>query len=417
MTGTIGANTLVLEGVLLALALVHFAWLGLIAGGSTLAVAVDALANPRLRPVADALAASGGAGLRTLAWLEVTGVLLLVLARALVPELPQSGSFWAASLLPLLGGVGLAGTFRSLVAADRFRVLRPLLGLAGVGFAVGSAFVFWSGAGVLLRPESWPTAGPPWRFLLNLSGTGRFAEFTLLSLAATGILATVRAGRLEGPEAASFARRLGGRLAVACLVLLPLASIFTHFNLPAIALSPAGWGTAAAGVALAGFTTWLLTSRGPTQAPARPGLLLGVTLSLFATLPLGEQLARRSALRPVVLAGVTGPEARLPPAPPAPAPSQQPAAPGIVVGGPPDASARGREVFDRVCGACHRFDARRVGPPLGAVLPKYRGHPERLRAFLKAPVKIDPAYPAMPPPKASDEELEAVAAWLLEEAR
>jgi hypothetical protein len=32
-------------------------------------------------------------------------------------------------------------------------------------------------------------------------------------------------------------------------------------------------------------------------------------------------------------------------------------------------------------------------------------------------VKVDPSYPAMPRPKATDEELEAVAAWLLEEAR
>lgn len=419
MTGTVETSALVLEGGLVAVSLIHLAWVGLIAGGATLAVAVDALAGARLRPVAGALAAAGGPSLRSLAWLEVTCVLLLVLGRALVPELAQTGALWAASLLLLLGGVGLAATFRYLVAADLHRTLRTVVGLGGVGLAVGSTFVLLSGAGVLLQPASWSTSEPPWRLLMTWSGTGRFVEFTLLSLAATGILAAVRAARLEDPEAAAFARRLGGRLAIVCLLLFPLASLLTHFSLPAIALSPAGWVNAAVGIALAAGATWLLTAKGGGEPPARARLLLGVAVALVATLPVGDHLARRSVLRPVILAGVTGPAAR-PPTPPVPVPPS-PATPGpgpaVAARGLAGASALGKAVFDRVCAVCHRFDARRVGPPMGAVLPKYLGQPERLKAFLRAPVKVDPAYPAMPPPRISDAELEAVTSWLLEEAR
>jgi cytochrome c551/c552 len=74
-------------------------------------------------------------------------------------------------------------------------------------------------------------------------------------------------------------------------------------------------------------------------------------------------------------------------------------------------------VFDRVCGVCHRFDRKVVGPPLDAVVPKYRADPAALKAFLRNPVKKDPKYPAMPKPAINETELDAVAAWLLEQAK
>ena len=77
------------------------------------------------------------------------------------------------------------------------------------------------------------------------------------------------------------------------------------------------------------------------------------------------------------------------------------------------AAETGKAVLDRVCGACHRVDTRHVGPPFKEVVPKYRGNAEGLKRFIRDPVKVDPAYPAMPKHALSEEEIDAVARYLL----
>jgi cytochrome c len=74
----------------------------------------------------------------------------------------------------------------------------------------------------------------------------------------------------------------------------------------------------------------------------------------------------------------------------------------------------GQDIYDVRCASCHRFDSRLVGPPHDEVLPKYEGKIEQLIAFIRNPVKIDPAYPPMPNPGLKPREAEAVATYLLE---
>ena len=49
------------------------------------------------------------------------------------------------------------------------------------------------------------------------------------------------------------------------------------------------------------------------------------------------------------------------------------------------------------------------------VLPKYVGKEAQLVAFIRNPVKVDPAYPPMPNPGLKPQEADAVAKYLLEE--
>lgn len=79
------------------------------------------------------------------------------------------------------------------------------------------------------------------------------------------------------------------------------------------------------------------------------------------------------------------------------------------------AKISGKEIYDVRCGACHRFDVKLVGPAHKDVLPKYDGKINQLVAFIRNPVKIDPAYPPMPNPGLKPQEAQAVAEWLLEE--
>lgn len=73
------------------------------------------------------------------------------------------------------------------------------------------------------------------------------------------------------------------------------------------------------------------------------------------------------------------------------------------------------ELYQVRCAACHKFDQKLVGPAHLDVLPKYAGNEAKLVAFIRNPVKVDPAYPPMPNPGLKPAEAEAVAKYLLDE--
>ena len=82
-------------------------------------------------------------------------------------------------------------------------------------------------------------------------------------------------------------------------------------------------------------------------------------------------------------------------------------------GGSEVAEINGEEIYKVRCESCHRFDQKLIGPPHLEVLPKYVGKEALLVAFIRNPVKVDPAYPQMPNPGLKPKEAEAVASYLL----
>ncbi|MDP2363478.1 MAG: c-type cytochrome [Ignavibacteria bacterium] len=75
----------------------------------------------------------------------------------------------------------------------------------------------------------------------------------------------------------------------------------------------------------------------------------------------------------------------------------------------------GKEIYDVRCASCHKFEQKLVGPPHFEVLPKYVGKQAQLVAFIRNPIKVNPAYPPMPNPGLKPQEAEAVAKYLLDE--
>jgi cytochrome c len=73
----------------------------------------------------------------------------------------------------------------------------------------------------------------------------------------------------------------------------------------------------------------------------------------------------------------------------------------------------GEEIFTIRCASCHKWDQKLVGPAYKDVLPKYEGKEAQLIAFIRNPVKVDPAYPSMPNPGLKPNEADAVAKYLL----
>ncbi len=75
----------------------------------------------------------------------------------------------------------------------------------------------------------------------------------------------------------------------------------------------------------------------------------------------------------------------------------------------------GKEIYEVRCASCHRFDRKLVGPAYFDVLPQFAGKETQLVAFIRNPVKVNPAFPPMPNPGLKPQEAEAVAKYLLEE--
>ncbi|MCU0364524.1 MAG: c-type cytochrome [Ignavibacteriaceae bacterium] len=72
------------------------------------------------------------------------------------------------------------------------------------------------------------------------------------------------------------------------------------------------------------------------------------------------------------------------------------------------------EIYQVKCASCHKWDQKLVGPAHLEVLPKYVGKEAQLVAFIRNPVKVDPAYPPMPNPGLKPNEADAIAKYLLE---
>ena len=77
-------------------------------------------------------------------------------------------------------------------------------------------------------------------------------------------------------------------------------------------------------------------------------------------------------------------------------------------------SINASEIYQVKCASCHKWDQKLVGPAHLDVLPKYVGKEAQLIAFIRNPVKVDPAYPPMPNPGLKPNEADALAKYLLE---
>lgn len=406
------ANLPLLKVVLLLTLFVHFAWLGVMVGGATAAVVLDTFGTldrrRHFRKLAAALLDRVGPGTGAVVLLCLTAALALLCVQIAYTPLAPSGAFLAGTLAPLLAGLALLRLYRQLLQrASRFP-LGPGCGLAGITLTLLSCFLLCCGSGLLVMPEKWPLLSAMPQLLLSWSGTARYLEFTCLALAATGAVILPLAERTAEPDDARFTRRLGGGMALLFLLAWPPALLFGLFNLPAIALSEPLLVLASAGLVLAALLALLLLGALEQQGcRARP--IFTLFLTLFALWMLADHLARENALDEATVAGFDE-VIRTPAVGAGTVPAPMPAAPSTV-GGP---AAGGEEVFNRICTACHRFDTRLVGPPLNAVVPRYRDDLDGLKAFIRSPVKRDPAYPAMPQLGLTAAEVDAVARYLLE---
>jgi len=319
---------------------------------------------------------------------------------------------WIVPFGALLVGCPLLSLYRSAIRRTGEPPAAPFragtAGLLATGFASYLMFLL---LGVLADPAKLPLVRSNLVFLFSWHSLVGFLLFLALSFGLAGGIALRFLGRSKAGEAGadpgydarvrtagtSFA--LGGALAAPALVVLYLVS------LPATGMS-AGVFVMAAAVPVLALAVFAPLSLLPGNGERTPGdRVTSLFVLMFLAVILCYQAAVGNAFQglsappgPLAAAGAVskgGPE------------TEKPAA------GDAAALEKGKKVYDAVCSVCHRFDVKIIGPPYNDVVPKYKGNVEKLKAFIRNPVKVDPSFPAMPKPPIKEDEIDAVARYLL----
>ncbi len=409
-------NLLLVKFVLILIFFIHLPFVGVMIGGSAVSMLFEIYGRlerrPHYRRFADQLLArtTHNKGLALLIALAVA--LNLLFLQAAYPPAGLSPRFALAVLLPLTAGLAGIYLYRYLLPTRLAAPLAFPLGLASVGAMLLAYFVLLCGAALLLRPDEWPhLSGQPW-LLLSWNGAAKFLQFFALSLAVSGAGILLHGANLcrrpkVDADFCRFVKRSGATLALAAVLAWPLILLFDLYTLPVFARSGYLYILSAValviGLATAGL---LLTSlENPRAKLAAPVIVC--CLTLFLGWILSDHLAREQTLNEQTIAA----KELMRSAFIAKQPAETPAA--AIEGDKTPAVDQGKTVFERVCSACHHFDRRVVGPALQEVLPGYAGNLEGLKAFIRDPQKRNPDYPPMPKLGLAEEEIDAVARYLL----
>jgi cytochrome c len=326
---------------------------------------------------------------------------------------PLPAVAWLVPFGALLVGYVLLSLYRSAIRRSTDLPAASFwAGASGLLALVSAAFLSFLLLGILVTPAKHPLIRSNPVFLLSWNSIAGFLLFLALSFGLAGgvalrFLGRPRAGEAgggTGPDprvrAAGSSFALSGALAIPALVVLNL------ITLPVTGLSTEVFVMAASVpiLALAVFALLRLL-------PAKEEDGVGDRVSaLFVLMFLAVILCNQSAVANAYQ-GLS--------APPGPLAAEKVSKEGKTGEKPADAAVveKGKKVFETVCSVCHRFDAKVVGPPLNEVVPKYKGDVGKLKAFIRNPVKVNPAFPAMPKPAIQEDEVDAVARYLLSKVK
>jgi cytochrome c551/c552 len=403
---------------LAAALLVYLPYLGVLIGGTTASLVLNFIGredrNTRSTSLSRELIETAAFDNRVLyAAALLPFPLIGFLCRRILHEPdPLPWLYWILPFGALLPGCVLFSLYRSAVrrTADP-PVLHFRAGAAGLLAVLSASFLLFVLLGTLFDPDKLSLIRKNTVYILSWNSLAAFLLFLALSFGLTGgtvllFLGHPPAGREEpDPDYRQYVRSIGSSLALGGAFAVPVLVVLDLLSLPSTSLS-LGVFAASAAVLLLALSVVLVLYPAPEDQAVRPGARVSTAyLLMFLALIAGNQAAVGSAAlgRPAPsnppAAGIPG-EVRYREMPPAAEPALE----------------KGRTVFQHACRACHLFETRIVGPPLSKVLPKYKGDFDRLKSYIRDPVKVSPDYPLMPSLGLKEEEIDAVARYLLKNA-
>jgi cytochrome c len=401
-----------LRTALVLVLLVHLSFLGMVLVGSAASLILNAIGRKKDDPVdlrlsRDLIGIVAGSK----AGLSLAGLVPLVPVAAIygwilseAAPLPQA--FWLAPLALLAAGFALLSSCRSSLRRSEDRSDSSVrTGTAGLMLVFLALFLSIVGLGTLFNPEKLPLLRTSLAFLLSWNALVTVPLVLVLAAGLTGgivLFALDRPSREADSDPSRYrarVRSVGAALARPAAFLLPPLVVLKLVSLPNTALSAGVFAPAAAALLLA--LAAALLPAAPQEGAGSPGVRVTALFTLiFLAVLAGDHAALGSAYEgralPPIVPEAEKVAAREEPAPPEPAVAE-----------------RGKAVFESFCASCHRFDTRLVGPPMAEVVPKYEGDVERLKNFIRDPVRVDPDYSPMPRLGLPEDDIDAVARYLI----
>jgi len=338
-------------------------------------------------------------------WLTL-GVLPLGVLVFLVGQTLYGTKYDFAGALALIAPLAVVGLFALFAYRQNFNLVVGGFGvLATLAFAMPFVHLF----DLLARPEMWPYINPLVPDIYNMQALCRLLIFIAGSLLVTGgallFIYFVWPER-KLPADDPWLRNIALGLTLAGAVALPALVVWDAAILPFGARSTGNLRFVFFLIAL----SWAVGSvaLGMLLNQSRRRVLL---VALLAFVTLGGELTRQLVVRDTAIGDKLAlqrldAEAYL-------ATLREKQEARYAANAPVD-PAMGGKVYAEKCASCHAFDVKVVGPPHREVLPKYKDDVKKLVEFILNPVKVDPAYPAMPKLGLTRREAQAVAGYMFD---
>jgi cytochrome c551/c552 len=322
---------------------------------------------------------------------------------------------WLAPFGALLAGCLLLSLYRSAIRRSTDLSAAPFrAGTAGLLAMISAAFLSFLLVGTLVNPAKLPLVRSNLVFIFSWHSLVEFLLFLALSFGLAGGIVLRFLGRSKageaggGPDYEARVRTAGTSFGMAGALAAPALVVLYLITLPVTGLATEVFVMAAT-VPLLALAVFALLYLLPGKENGRPGdRVSALFILMFLAVILCDQAAVGNASQ-----GLSAPIGSLPASMVSREGKtgvQSAAADTAVI-------TKGQKVFETICSACHRFDSKVVGPPLNDVVPKYKGDVEKLKKFIRNPVKVNPALPAMPKPAIKEDEVDAVARYLLSKVK
>lgn len=330
--------------------------------------------------------------------------------RLFAPSAPLSWGAWVPAFAALLSGCALLSVYRrAILRSTDLRRGERLAGTAGLLALLAGSCLLIVLLGTLSDPSKMPLVRRNLVYFLSWNSVVDILLFLALSSGLTGgviLLAIDRPRKAKGepdPAYREYVRSVGAPFARAVTLVVPVLVLLNLISIPSTALSARVFAAAAA-ILLLAPAVFLLLSPPAGNRPERRGAPVTILYVLmFFAMVAGWRAEAGSASLGHSLPFLV-PEAAVP------------VSEGRIaaIRAPTEATLKsGKEVFETICTPCHRFDTELIGPPLDEVVPRYRGDVERLKDFVRYPVKVNAGYPSMPRVGVTERQLDAVAHYLL----
>jgi cytochrome c len=279
-------------------------------------------------------------------------------------------------------------------------------GIAGIAFLSVGAWYYVSAIPFAVFSESWGSKNQL-SVLFSIPAIFNFIQFLLLAFAISGSAILFAFFYWEGgkehltTEYQNLIRKISLKMILASLIILPILMLINILLLPKSALSGPVFGYSVIAIALIFLSYHFLYAIVKTSNIKMSGQLFFVMIFASLALIIKDQIAVSNSIKLHSALLSSDFEKYL-----------------LELKGEGTTTVKvrsGEEIYQIICSSCHKFDEKLVGPPYNKVLTKYEGKMDQLVAFIRNPVKVDPAFPPMPNQGLKLDEAKNIAQYIMEQ--